>query len=134
MKTEIKSYSSFINESINKSEISTIVGMLFQSRDITHLVHLASKSYAEHIALNEFYTGIIDLIDQLVEAWQGHFEIIDIEIPASTVTKSVIEYLENLKQEIVQFNHKVEITDICNILDEMTTLTATTIYKLKNLK
>ena len=40
------------------------VGMLFLARDVTHSVHLNTRSYAKHVALNEFYDAIVDLADK----------------------------------------------------------------------
>jgi len=52
------------------------VGTLMQSRNQTHIFHLQTSSYAKHVALQEYYEGIIDLIDSLVEAYQGKYDIL----------------------------------------------------------
>ena len=39
------------------------IGTLFLARDVTHSVHLNTRSFAKHSALNEFYDGIVDLAD-----------------------------------------------------------------------
>lgn len=44
-----------------------VLGQLFQSRDIMHLTHLATTSYAEHKALNKAYDGLLSLLDDLIE-------------------------------------------------------------------
>ncbi|MEN9389320.1 MAG: hypothetical protein RLY61_404, partial [Candidatus Parcubacteria bacterium] len=36
---------------------SKFLGVLFQSRDIMHLTHLDTRSFAEHKALNAYYDG-----------------------------------------------------------------------------
>ena len=38
--------------------MKTLANKLFESREVTHVLHLNSKKYAEHIALNEYYDGI----------------------------------------------------------------------------
>ena len=39
------------------------VGLLFLARDVTHSVHLNTRSYSKHIALNIFYDRIIGAAD-----------------------------------------------------------------------
>jgi len=40
---------------------------LFASRTQAHIFHLQTTSYAQHIALGEYYGGIVDLVDGLTE-------------------------------------------------------------------
>jgi len=47
------------------------VGMLFLARDVAHSVHLNTRSYSKHVALNTFYDEIIELADGFAEAYQG---------------------------------------------------------------
>ena len=46
------------------------IGMLFLARDVTHSVHLNTRSFAKHMALQGFYEGIIPLADSLAEAYR----------------------------------------------------------------
>jgi superfamily II DNA/RNA helicase len=52
------------------------IGHLFLARDVAHSVHLATDSYSQHVALNAFYDGIIDLADKFAEAYQGRHGLI----------------------------------------------------------
>ena len=52
------------------------VGHLFLARDVTHSVHLNTRSYAKHVALNEFYDAIVDLADKFAEAYQGRHGLV----------------------------------------------------------
>ena len=54
-----------------KADIQQFIGLLFASRDYAHKAHLNTDSFAEHMALNGFYDGIVDLSDGLAEAWMG---------------------------------------------------------------
>ena len=47
------------------------IGQLFLARDVAHSVHLNTRSYAKHKALNEFYTKVVELADTFAEAYQG---------------------------------------------------------------
>lgn len=54
-------------------EASKFVGVLFVSRNVAHQMHLKTDSYAQHKALEEFYTQIIDLADTFAEQFQGKY-------------------------------------------------------------
>ena len=47
------------------------VGLLFLARDVAHSVHLNTRSYSKHKALQKFYDTIIDAADDFAEAYQG---------------------------------------------------------------
>ena len=47
------------------------IGILFLARDVTHSVHLNTRSYSKHVALNIFYDRIIGAADDFAEAYQG---------------------------------------------------------------
>jgi len=46
---------------------------LFRIRDIAHTIHLETTSYAEHKALDKFYTKWLELTDTYLENYQGYF-------------------------------------------------------------
>ena len=48
-----------------------LIALLFLAREIAHREHLKTRSFAAHMALNEFYTGIIENADAIAEAYQG---------------------------------------------------------------
>ena len=47
------------------------MGLLFLGRDVAHSVHLNTRSFSKHSALNTFYDSIIDHADAFAEAYQG---------------------------------------------------------------
>ena len=70
--------------------IEELISRVFYARNLAHFEHWRAKgegSYAKHIALGEFYDGVIDTIDPLVEAYQGAFDLIK-AIPAPEQTMS----------------------------------------------
>jgi hypothetical protein len=111
------------------------VGMLFLARDVTHSTHLNTRSYSKHIALNEFYDGIIDLADKFAEAYQGKYGLIGpISLMSAKKTNNVVEFLEGQVDELMEMRYKVvdkDCTPIQNIIDEIFGLYYTTLYKLK---
>ena len=58
--------------------ITKFFSKLFESREMTHVYHLqitGEGSYAGHKALDEYYNEVLDLIDDLIETYQGQYEI-----------------------------------------------------------
>jgi len=52
------------------------IGTLMQSRNQAHIYHLQTNSFAAHKALQEYYEEIVDLVDGLVESYQGKYGIL----------------------------------------------------------
>jgi len=48
-----------------------LVARCFAARNRAHALHLLTKSYAEHKALEFFYTEIVDKADEFAEVYQG---------------------------------------------------------------
>jgi len=65
------------NNDVEKSEgkvsgsFVDIVSGILHSRTQIHIYHLQTKSFAVHKALNDYYDGVVDLFDGLVESYQG---------------------------------------------------------------
>ena len=57
-------------------QFGKFLGTLMSSRTQAHIFHLQTSSYAAHKALNEYYDGIVDLIDSYAEMAQGRYGII----------------------------------------------------------
>ena len=113
----------------------TFTGHLFLARDVAHSAHLNTRSYAKHVALNEFYDGIIDLADKFAEAYQGRHGLIGpIELQQATKTNSVLEFLQDSLKSLEDMRYKVcdkSDTPLQNIIDEIVGLYLSTLYKLK---
>lgn len=111
------------------------VGLLFLARDVTHSVHLNTRSYAKHKALQKFYDGIVDLADTFAEAYQGRHGLIGgITLQTAKKTANVIEFLQEQLDEIESVRNKVvdkDDTALQNIIDEIVALYLSTLYKLK---
>jgi hypothetical protein len=117
---------------------SVFFGKLFQIRDQIHIAHLrvfGVGSYASHKALNEFYDELLDMLDGLIESYQGKYGILNISIPESKNVEPMvaIESLVSLTDNGEAYTMFKE-PYLKNQLDEITTLCYSTLYKLKNLK
>ena len=112
-----------------------LIGHLFLARDVTHSVHLNTRSYAKHQALGGFYDEIIDLADKFAEMYQGKYGLIGpVALMSADKSNNVLEFLERQATEIENTRYKVvdkECTPLQNVIDEIVGLYYTTIYKLK---
>ena len=111
------------------------VGTLFLARDVAHSVHLNTRSFAKHSALNSFYDDIVDLADKFAEAYQGRHGLIGpISLMSAKKTANIIEFFEDSLADIEKMRYEVcekSDTAIQNIIDEIVGLYLSTIYKLK---
>jgi hypothetical protein len=125
---------------VEQNDISKFVSKLFESREMAHIYHLQVRgqigSHAEHLALGVYYDSIVDLIDELVEVYQGQYEIIDgydIINPSDTKRKKSLEYFMDLA-EYIKYARKcfdIEDTHIHSLIDDIVNLIYRTTYKLK---
>ena len=111
------------------------VGILFLARDVTHSVHLNTRSYSKHKALQKFYENIIDLADSFAEAYQGRHGLIGpISLMSAKKTSNVIEFLESQLAEIESVRYDVcakTDTSLQQLIDNVIELYLSTLYKLR---
>ncbi len=111
------------------------VGTLFLARDVAHSVHLNTRSFAKHSALNTFYDEIVDLADKFAEAYQGKYGLIGpIALMSAKKTNNIVEFLEDQVDDLTKMRYDVvdrECTPLQNIIDEILGLYYSTLYKLK---
>lgn len=127
---------------IPQTDISKFFSKLFESREMAHIYHLQIQgdgSYAGHIALNDYYEGILDLIDTLIEVYQGQYDIIenyDIINTDNTTSTDKIDYFLELADFIKNNKNCIlpQDTHLLSIVDDILVLIYQTIYKLKTLK
>jgi hypothetical protein len=114
---------------------SDFIGLFFLARDVTHSVHLNTRSYSKHKALQKFYENIIDLADSFAEAYQGRNGLVGpISLMSAKKTSNVIEFLENQLAEIESVRYDVCDKDdapLQNLIDGIIELYLSTLYKLR---
>lgn len=108
----------------------------FAVRTAAHFAHLSAKTYASHIALEEFYEGLLDEVDKYAEVYMGltkqNTRWPGASVPASDDPEQLLrDYLETVRAEMAEDNDSQA---LLNILAEIEELTARTLYKLINLK
>jgi len=115
-------------------EAALLIGTLFYARDFAHRAHLKTRSYAAHMALGDFYSGVIDLADELCEAYQGRYDV-RLTVPVvpnkykgsiSDVLRSQMDWIEGNRQSICPRTE----TALHNIIDEIVALYQSTLFML----
>lgn len=116
---------------------------LFESREMAHIYHLQVNgdmgSHAKHIALGEYYDGVLGLIDDVIEAFQGQYGIVeeyDVIDTSETRSKDTIEYFNELARFIKEERKCINLEDthLHSIIDDIAVLVYKTLYKLKYTK
>lgn len=114
-----------------------LVARCFEARTQAHVAHLLTTSYAAHKALDEFYSGIVDLADSVAEAATGRYGLLQFPgaRPKIGDTSKPITIPEELRTWIDEYRGKCgSAREIQNLLDGILELCDATIYKLKFLK
>jgi DUF1680 family protein len=111
------------------------IGLLFLARDVTHSVHLNTRSYSKHVALNIFYDRIVGAADDFAEAYQGRHGLIGpITLHSAKKTTNVIEFLEDSLKEIEDARYEVcdkSDSSLQQLIDNIVEVYLRTLYKLK---
>jgi hypothetical protein len=127
-----------IVEQKTKKDFSEMASIILHSRTQTHTLHLQTKSFAEHKALNDYYDSIGDLFDGLIESYQGKYGIIEsyksYDIVSYKSTESTVKYLQDLCKKIESLRDCCKDSYIQNQIDTVCELINSTLYKLRFLK
>jgi hypothetical protein len=111
------------------------VGLLFLARDVTHSVHLNTRSYSKHLALNIFYDRIIGAADDFAEAYQGRHGLMGpITLHSAKKTANIIEFLEDSLKEIEDCRYEVvdkSDSSLQQLIDNIIEIYLRTLYKLR---
>jgi len=118
--------------------IEQLVSRVFYTRNAAHLAHWKTKSFSQHSALGEFYGEIIDNIDEIVEAFQGYYDLIALVTPrpGPMMVDDMVEHLMDEVEWIEENREKISkgASAIENLIDTLSGTYMTALYKLRNLK
>lgn len=123
-------------QEFNKSKTAKgLVQKMFEARQVAHNKHLNSRSHAEHVALQEFYEGLLAFTDDFAETYQGQHGLLG-EIPLEiSGVDDIVPYLEDCARIFSAGRETLKKeSHLQNIVDEIVALTYKTVYKLKFLK
>lgn len=122
-------------EFVEKKDADSFFSRLFVVRDHAHKLHLSTKSYAQHKALDGFYDGLLGLIDQIIETYQGEYDLVKLNLSSTKESDDPETFIRNFADFIKDSRKLFEgDTHLQNIMDEIMSLTYQTLYKLRFLK
>ena len=114
---------------------AAFVSVLFHSATVTHFMHLQTKSYAQHVALGEYYDAIVELADKWAEAYQGCYDIITNYPKEFHLATEPVKYLTQIKDFVDDIRKDLPSeSQLQNIVDEIADQIDSTLYKLRFLK
>ncbi len=118
--------------------ISEFISRVFWARDVAHFAHLTSSSYAQHMALGSFYDDVVGAADGVTEAYIGQFDEMPefCRVPDKKMPKDLCKFfreesdwIEENRSEIAGSSPAIE-----NMVDTVTSLYLSLVYKLEHLK
>ena len=113
--------------------VANIFGTLQECVTITWRLHLKTRKHHIHVTLNEFYEKALDIVDDIIEQYQGIYGVVDDTFTNCVVGdgKSESEYLTELKT-FIENNRCVlgDHSEINSTIDEFIALIDSTIYKI----
>lgn len=134
-----------IDSGVGGSSLDTMVAAcameLMNARNSFHKLHLkvtGEGSYAAHVAIKDFYDGLPDHADTLVEGYQGVSEKIlackDVAPRTLDTVADGVNYLRDIYAMINKLQGKLPYSEIVNNLDLIKDAINSTKYKLLFLK
>ena len=121
---------------IDKELGGELVVRMFYARTDAHIRHLQTHSYAEHKALDEFYNELPDLVDSLIESYQGKYgRVLDYPSGYQVPVATPQEFVSNLGDYVMATRQAVAAdSELQNDIDAIQTLINSTQYKLTFLR
>lgn len=108
--------------------VDRLIGDLLGSIAVVHAEHLITKSYARHMALDQYYKTMPELVDALAEAVLSTKDVrVVATIPQYTDVESMLDALLGLATQI----HRTVDPVISNPLEDVMSLIAKTMYLLR---
>lgn len=127
-------------EKTNKS-FEKMISKLLTSRNQVQIFHwqvIKTGSYAAHKAYEDYYSGIVGIMDDLVESYQGKYGIIENYkcdgVSQFESVENTINYFEELSNSVENLRKDVKDSYLDNQIDNVIQLIQSTLYKLRFLK
>lgn len=116
--------------------IEDLIGRVFTTRNIAHLNHFTTASYAAHEALGEFYEAVIPATDALVESYIGQLGMIGPVTMATPEVSSIVAHLQDEADWIEANRNEIahDSAAIGNLVDALVGVYLKALYKLERFK
>ena len=126
-------------ESSNHNEdFCEMACQILHSQKQAHIFHLGTKSFAEHMALNGYYSEIDELIDGIIESYQGKYGLLtnykSFKNQSYKNKNQVLKYFTSLLNMIEEKRDCCDDSYLQNQIDTIQELIYSTMYKLKFLQ
>lgn len=115
--------------------MNELIARVFATRNAVHVEHWRTKSYAQHMTLGDLYDDLIEALDELVECYQGAFDLVNPkldDVKAGEIVKRLEDdmlYITENRKAICRGLPALE-----NLLQSLEGIYLRAIYKLNNLK
>ena len=123
------------SSSNHNEDFCEMVCQMLHSQKQAHIFHLGTKSFAEHMALNGYYGGIDELVDGLIESYQGKYGLLtnykSYKNQSYKNKNQVLKYFTGLLNTIEEKRDCCDDSYIQNQIDAVQELIYSTMYKLK---
>jgi len=123
--------------SINEAQVTmgSFYLTLLHAATNTHILHLQSRSFSEHMALGSFYDELVELVDGLIESCQGKHGIVQYPNEYTKPADTGLLELQALSAYVTANRLVVGAdSELQNEVDSILNLINRTIYKLTFLK
>ena len=116
--------------------VEEFFGTLQESVVATWRKHLKTKKYSNHMALDEYYKDAPELIDALIEGWQGTHDKIEnyADLLKDKEFDTAVDYLTELRKITKEGRKLMDSSELESDTDSILSLIDGVIYKLKELK
>lgn len=117
-------------------KIEEFFGTLQESVVKTWRRHLKTKKYSNHMALDEYYKEAPELIDALIEAWQGTHDKVEnyVDLLKDKEFDTAVDYLTELRNITKEGRKLMDSSELESDVDSILSLIDGVVYKLKELK
>lgn len=115
--------------------IEQLFGTLQQSIVDIWQEHLKTDSYSGHMAMDEYYKDMPELIDQLIENYMGRYgKVLSYENILNVANfTGPVEYLTALRELVSQTNETISASELKSDIDAILSQIDSTVYKLREL-
>lgn len=120
------------NEMSDNTDAALFIATLLVAAPVAHMLHLSTRSFAEHKALERLYSELPSAVDELAECYQGCYGRIGsyprvmlprMEKPSQFVA-GLVEFVEDNRENVS------DDSQIQNVIDEIAQLLDSTAYQL----
>lgn len=118
--------------SSSSAAVNRYLGLLLESRERAHVMHLRTRSFAGHKALQTYYEGIVPLLDSYAETYMRGRRTVAPKFSLSSTTRGTPKaYFQSLSRKLSALRPKLPRTGaLDNIRQEIDALVYQTMYML----